>query len=78
MQFQSDVLGIPVERPAELEATARGVAGLAGVASGFWRDRDEFAQAASAETTVFEPSMSAEQRDELYAGWRAAVKRALT
>jgi glycerol kinase len=78
MQFQADVLGIPVERPAELEATARGAAGLAGIASGFWRDRDEFARVASAETTVFEPSMSAEQRDELYAGWRAAVKRALT
>ncbi len=78
MQFQADVLGVPVERPAELEATARGAAGLAGVASGFWRDRDEFARAASAKTTVFEPSMSAEQRDELYAGWRTAVKRALT
>lgn len=62
MQVQADVLGIPVERPTELEATARGGAGLAGVAGGFWRDRDEFARVASAEVTVFEPSMSAEQR----------------
>ena len=78
MQFQADMLGIPVERPAELEATARGAAGLAGIASGFWRDRDEFARLADHELTVFEPSMEAERRDELYAGWQAAVARALT
>ncbi|HJM76452.1 MAG TPA: glycerol kinase GlpK [Dehalococcoidia bacterium] len=78
MQFQADMLGIPVERPAELEATARGAAGLAGIASGFWRDRDEFARLVDAEMTVFEPSMVGGQRDELYAGWQAAVERALT
>jgi glycerol kinase len=78
MQFQADMLGIPVERPAVLEATARGAAGLAGIASGFWRDRDEFARLADDEMRVFEPSMAAERRDELYAGWQAAVGRALT
>lgn len=77
MQFQADMLGIPVERPAELEATARGAAGLAGIGSGFWRDRYQFARLADAEMTVFEPSIAAGQRDELFSGWQVAVERAL-
>jgi glycerol kinase len=78
MQFQADVLGIPVERPRDLEVTARGAAGLAGIASGVWADRDEFAAATGDELTVFEPTMPAEQRDELYTGWKRAVERART
>ncbi|MEE8337004.1 MAG: glycerol kinase GlpK [Dehalococcoidia bacterium] len=78
MQFQADMLGIPVERPRELEATARGAAGLAGIASGVWGDRDEFAAAVADEVTVFEPAMTAEQRDERYLGWKQAVARART
>ena len=76
MQFQADVLGCPVERPAELEVTAWGVAGLAGIATGVWSDREQFASAAAEDTTVFEPRMSEERRDELYAGWQRAVARA--
>jgi glycerol kinase len=81
MQFQADVLGIPVERPRDLEVTARGAAGLAGIAGGVWANRDEFAAAtgdAGDEATVFEPAMSAAQRDELYEGWKRAVERART
>ncbi len=76
-QFQADILGIPVERPRELEATARGAAGLAGVATGVWASRDQFAEAIASEVTVFEPRMDVERREELYAGWRRAVDRAL-
>jgi glycerol kinase len=74
MQFQSDLLGVPVRRPACLEVTALGAAGLAGLATGFWRDRSELEQAVRAER-VFEPQMSADERDSLYAGWRRAVDR---
>jgi glycerol kinase len=74
MQFQADLLGVPVRRPACLEVTALGAAGLAGLATGFWRDRSELEQAVRAER-IFEPRMSADERDALYAGWRRAVDR---
>jgi glycerol kinase len=74
MQFQADVLGAPVERPAELEATAFGAAALAGLGVGFWRDASEIASPGSG-LTVFEPRMSADRRESLYAGWRRAVER---
>ena len=74
MQFQADVLGAPVERPALIETTAKGAAALAGLAVGFWRDRSEVESAG--ELTVFEPRMPAGQRDSLYAGWKRAVERA--
>ncbi len=74
MQFQADLLGVPVRRPACLEVTALGAAGLAGLATGFWRDRSELEQAVRAER-MFEPRMSADERDALYAGWRRAVDR---
>ena len=74
MQFQADVLGAPLERPAVLEATALGAAVLAGLGSGFWKDRSEI-EATEVGISVFEPRMSADRRDALYAGWRRAVDR---
>ncbi len=76
MQFQADVLGCTVERPEVLEVTALGAAALAGLAVGFWKDRDEI-DAASRGVTLFEPRMDPRERARLYAGWRRAVQRAL-
>jgi glycerol kinase len=75
MQFQADILDVPVQRPAVTETTALGAAYLAGLAVGFWRDTSELAANWSAERT-FEPQMSAERREMLYDGWRRAVERA--
>jgi glycerol kinase len=74
MQFQADVLGVPLERPAVLEVTALGAAVLAGLGVGFWKDRSEI-ETTGAEIAVFEPRMSADRREALYAGWRRAVER---
>jgi glycerol kinase len=74
MQFQADVLGAPVERPALLETTAKGAAALAGLAVGFWSDREQVQDAGA--LTVFEPRMPEGRRDGLYAGWKRAVERA--
>jgi len=76
MQFQADVLGIPVERPAVLEVTARGAASLAGLAVGFWSDPGELSGAGGG-PRVFEPRMGADERDARYAGWKRAVERSL-
>lgn len=74
MQFQADILGVPVERPAVTETTALGAAYLAGLATGFWESQEEIAQQWQLEST-FEPAMPADQRDTLYARWQAAVER---
>jgi glycerol kinase len=74
-QFQADVLGIPVERPATTEATALGAAYLAGLATGFWKDEQELSAQIKIERR-FEPMMDPSRREELYAGWRRAVERA--
>ena len=75
MQFQADILGVQVQRPAVTETTALGAAYLAGLASGFWSSQDEVARQWRVERT-FEPHMSADQRESLYAGWQRAVDRA--
>ena len=75
MQFQADILGVPVLRPKVVESTARGAAFLAGLATGFWRDQAELADSFELDRR-FEPQMSAESRDELYEGWQRAVGRA--
>jgi glycerol kinase len=72
MQFQADVLGVPVRRPAMVEMTARGAAGLAGLATGFWASQEEFAAARPGER-VFEPSAGPSRRGEWIQGWRRAV-----
>jgi glycerol kinase len=75
MQFQADILGIPVHRPKNLEVTALGAAGLAGIGAGVWDDATAFAAATSADLDVFEPQMAAAARAERYEGWRDAVAR---
>ena len=75
MQFQADILGVAVQRPAITETTALGAAFLAGIAAGFWRDQEEIAGQWRVER-VFEPRMSVDEREERYALWQRAVARA--
>ncbi len=74
MQFQSDILGVPVERPLITESTAMGAAFLAGLAVGFWKDKAEIAAKRSVERT-FIPTMPAEISAKKYLGWKKAVER---
>ncbi len=76
MQFQADILGVPVVRPAYLETTALGAAYLAGLASGVWSGTDELEKFWQVDRR-FEPSMDESRRASLYAGWKSAVERAL-
>ncbi|MDN7241636.1 glycerol kinase GlpK [Planococcus sp. N028] len=73
MQFQSDILDVPVERSAVQETTALGAAYLAGLAVGFWKDKEEIAQQWKVEKT-FTREMAAETSEELYEGWQRAVE----
>lgn len=73
MQFQSDLLNVPVERPVINETTALGAAYLAGLAVGFWKDRSEIAAHWHLDRS-FQPEMEQEIRDELYTGWQKAVQ----
>jgi glycerol kinase len=75
MQFQADILGRPIVRPADVETTALGAAYLAGMAVGIWKSADELEKFWVRER-VFEPEMHAAHREELYAGWKRAVARA--
>ncbi len=75
MQFQADILGVPVQRPRVTETTALGAAYLAGLAVGYWRDQAEIATNWAVDRT-FEPHMLDDARETLYAGWQAAVKKA--
>ncbi len=75
MQFQADILGVPVVRPAVTETTALGAAYLAGLAVGYWESPEQFAAQWAAEKT-FTPRMSADERDSRYHGWQRAVERA--
>jgi glycerol kinase len=74
MQFQADILDVPVERPQVIETTALGAAYLAGLAVGFWQSREEIAANWQVERR-FEGSMSRQEREALYAGWKRAVGR---
>jgi glycerol kinase len=75
MQFQSDIIGVPVERPDIVETTAMGAAGLAGIASGVWRDAEEFMSVRKHVT--FSPRMDGAERAALRAGWERAVRATL-
>ena len=75
MQFQADILGVPVDRPVVVETTALGASYLAGLAVGFWSGVEEVAKAWKCERS-FEPMMSPQVRAKLYAGWQKAVERA--
>jgi glycerol kinase len=76
MQFQSDILSVPVERPVVNETTALGAAYLAGLATGFWDNRNEISKQWNKDKQ-FEPQMPVETQGELYNGWKKAVKAAM-
>jgi glycerol kinase len=75
MQFQADIAGVPVGRPALVETTAMGAAGLAGLSVGFWSDPEEL-RGVQALDRQFRPGLAAEERDRLLDGWRRAVHAA--
>lgn len=74
LQFQADILGKRIVRPADVETTALGAAYLAGLATGFFRNLEEVESFWRADR-VFEPNMSAVRRDDLWSGWKQAVAR---
>ena len=74
MQFQADILGIPVVRPKVTETTALGAAYLAGLAVGYWENQDELIQLWQMEKR-FEPNMNADQRDSMRKEWKRAVEQ---
>jgi glycerol kinase len=77
MQFQSDILGISVERPVVLETTALGAALLAGLTTGFWKNKEELTHLWKRGAS-FTPQMDNEKREILYTGWKKAVSRVLS
>lgn len=76
MQFQADVLGVPVERPDIVETTALGAAGLAGLSVGLWRSAEDFL--ASRHFTRFAPGDGAGAAQQAHKGWRRAVRATLS
>lgn len=76
MQFQSDILNVPVERPIVSETTALGAAYLAGLAVGYWESQEEIAKQWVIDKK-FEPGMSDFEREKLYEGWKKAVHAAM-
>ncbi|KWW12624.1 glycerol kinase [Peribacillus simplex] len=76
MQFQSDLLQVPVERPTINETTALGAAYLAGLAVGYWKDQEEISRQWAIDKT-FKPAMEQQASEELYGGWKKAVHAAM-
>lgn len=76
MQFQSDILAVPVERPMLNETTALGAAYLAGLAIGYWSSMEEIAVHWNVEK-MFNPKMAESKREELYGGWKKAIQAAI-
>ena len=76
MQFQSDILGVPVVRPQVAETTALGAAYAAGLAVGFWDNLEDLRQNWLVDAT-WEPDMDEDTRAELYKGWLKAVQRSM-
>lgn len=76
MNFQSDILNVPVERPVVNETTALGAAYLAGLAVGYWNSQEEIAEQWAIDRS-FEPKMPDEERSQLYGGWKKAVNAAM-
>jgi glycerol kinase len=74
MQFQADLLGVPVIRPEVAETTALGAAYAAGLATGFWANEDDLRNN-WAEDKRWEPTMDASKRDEYFKYWKKAVTR---
>jgi glycerol kinase len=77
LRFLADILGLPVERPANVESTVLGAAFLAGLKCGVYQSLDDIASLWSSDA-VFTPSMDQETREALYAGWQDAVRRVKT
>jgi glycerol kinase len=77
IQFQSDILNVPVERPVVNETTALGAAYLAGLAVGYWKSKDEITAQWQIDQS-FEPKMDEKQQKTLYEGWQKAVRAAMT
>ena len=75
MQFQSDILNVPVDRPVVNETTALGAAYLAGLAVGYWKSLEDISNYWNLDRT-FEPAMDEQEREDLYVGWGKAVKAA--
>ena len=75
MQFQADLLGVPVDRPQITETTALGAAYLAGLATGVWASKEELKKSWQLDTR-FAPSLDQQEADKLYQGWKKAVKHA--
>ena len=75
MQFQADMLGVPVQRPLVAETTALGAAYLAGLAVGFWSSLDDITRNWAMDHE-FTPTMASDARERLYRGWQRAVERA--
>ena len=76
MQFQADIMGVPVERPEIIETTSLGAAYLAGLAVGFWKDLPSIAHQRKV-NRKFHPAMSEDQKEKLYANWKKAVQRSM-
>ncbi len=76
MQFQADMLDVPVVRPRMIETTALGAAHAAGLAVGFWKSRAELAGHGGVDQRWL-PGMTTDQREKLYAGWQKAIARSL-
>lgn len=76
MQFQSDLLNVPVDRPKVVETTALGASYLAGLAVGFWKSKDELVNNWQLDRR-FEPHMDEDNRRDLYVGWLKAVRRTM-
>ena len=74
MQFQADIMNTKVCRPKNVETTALGAAYLAGLATGFWKSRDELLKRCETDK-IFKPQMKNDQRQKLYGGWQKAVER---
>ena len=75
MQFQADILGKPVVRPAYIETTALGAAFLAGLATDVWKNTEELENFWRVDRR-FEPVLDSARREELFDGWKRAVERA--
>ncbi|WP_419882161.1 glycerol kinase GlpK [Peribacillus sp. B-H-3] len=76
MEFQSDLLNVPVERPVINETTALGAAYLAGLAVGYWESQEDIAKQWAIDKT-FGPTMEDAERNQLYEGWKKAVKASM-
>ena len=76
LQFQADLLGVPVHRPVVAETTALGAAYLAGLAVGYWAGPEDVTKNWALDR-AFTPAMDADRRERLYRGWKKAASRAL-